>query len=266
MKQSRMVEMYNYICTKERVSLDELQHQFHVSLNTVRRDIARLSKEGKINKIYGGVCAKNNYAHVVSYTERTHENENAKERICAIVGTLIDNGDTIFIDSGTTVSHLLHFLADKINVTIITHNVHLIYDALQYQYQNINVIALCGVLNRKAGCVTSNSAVKHLESMNIDKAFICASGIALDGSILNVVAYESDIKRQAISRSSHRYLLVDHSKFGKPALDTFAKVSDFDYIVTEKAPPPDYIHYFKHNDENHIHLLFDIEGAKWNQY
>ncbi len=262
MRHLRILRMCEYINQKEHVSFEDLQREFNVSINTVRRDTAQLIADGKVNKIYGGVCAKERSASSVTYNQRAVANVIAKDYICSIVAKLIKNGDTVFIDSGTTIRNIFKFLKHKRNITIITHNVHIVCDAMDYD--NINIFALGGLLNRKTASVIGNSFFHTMEPFNINKAFLCASGISSNGKVSNPIISEMGIKQQAIKRSITNYLLVDSSKFGEVSLNNFANAREFDYIITEKAPPQEYIDFFENNGINCIYSLSDLEDNKWN--
>ncbi|MFZ2539350.1 MAG: DeoR/GlpR family DNA-binding transcription regulator [Oscillospiraceae bacterium] len=262
MKHLRIIKMCEYINQKEQVSFEDLQRVFNVSLNTIRKDVALLIADGKANKIYGGVCAKENHVNSITYNQLAVDNVIAKDYICSLVAKLINNGDTIFIDSGNTVRNIFKFLQNKRNITIVTHNVYLMYDGMEYD--TVNMFALGGMLNRKTASFVGNAAINRLETLNINKAFICASGISNTGNVSNLIVAETSIKKQAMMRSATNYLLVDSSKFGEISLNIFANAKEFDYIITEKTPPQEYIDYFNYNNINCIYSFSDLKGDKWN--
>ena len=156
--------------------------------------------------------------------------------------SLVEDGDSIFIDSGTTTLHMFEYIKDK-NITLLTNNMEILVQALPYE--NINVISLSGTLNRKTLSFTGNSAAKFLSIHNVKKAFMATTGVTLENGVTNSSPEETCIKEMAIKRSAEKYLLADSSKFGVVALLTYSDVSSFTGIITETMPDETFCEYAK---------------------
>ena len=167
MKTHRIKNVEEYILKNESVSLDKLCDVFKVSKNTIRRDIKELLEKGKIKKIYGGVTI--NQKKLVPFEERNIKNHAEKKAAAEIAAAYINDGDIIFIDSGTTTMWLIDFLKNK-SITILTNNLSAIVSALPYP--NLNIISLGGTLKRKTNSFVGNSTSLVLKDYNISKAFI----------------------------------------------------------------------------------------------
>ncbi|MFC2735078.1 MAG: DeoR/GlpR transcriptional regulator, partial [Oribacterium sp.] len=87
--------------------------------------------------------------------------------------------------------------------------------------------------------------VERLRIYNIDKAFMAATGLSLDRGLTNASVYEYNIKKEVISRSRKRFLMADHSKFGKTALYTFCDFENLDAVITDMPPEAEYRDYFR---------------------
>ena len=190
MKNIRLDLMEQYIIQKDTVSMEDLQQHFDTSINTIRRDVALLIKKGTIEKVYGGVCARKN-EQLTPFDVRTIKHPEAKMRIGRRAAALIEDGDTIFLDSGTTTLHIIQSLADKQNVTIITHNLHAIMAAMPYP--NLAVIILPGQLLRKTSSFTGLETVRSLKAYNIKTAFMAATGLSLAGGVTNSSPLEYEL-------------------------------------------------------------------------
>lgn len=237
MKADRILDMERYICQKGNVSMEGLRRQFGVSMNTVRRDVATLLRRGTVEKIYGGVRAIASDFHTLTpYEVRRGAGEKAKIAVGQAAAELVHDGDIIFIDSGTTTVHMIDFLASRRDVTIITHNLEVIFRALPNE--NITVIAMPGQVQRKTNSLTGGEAVRFLRRYNIKTAFMAATGISAQGAT-NSFPLEYEIKREAIERSEKSVLLVAREKFGVTGLMTFAPLSAFSAVVTDQAPAPE---------------------------
>src|SRR4051812_29544606 len=118
-KVKRINLIRDYIFEHQTVSFDELVNVFNVSKNTIRRDIQLLVESGDIKKVYGGVAV--NHSTLVSFTDRITRNQQQKKSIAQSAAQYVEDGDIIFIDSGTTTLELFEFLKTK-ELTIITNN------------------------------------------------------------------------------------------------------------------------------------------------
>jgi len=230
MKSFRLRRMEQYILEKENVAMEELCKEFDMSMNTVRMDVAALVKKGSVKKVYGGVCS-NRQNSLVPFEERKMRNSASKKAVCQAAAALVDEGDIIYVDSGTTTMYLADFLHRYKNITILTNNLNVIMRAVPYE--NIQVICLPGILERKTNSFVSAETGKILARYNIKKAFFSATGVSETGDVTNSSSLEYEIKREALKNSEHKYLLMDSSKYGKSALLTFAHLSDMELVITD---------------------------------
>ena len=238
MRNIRLEQMEDFIIKKESVSMEELQQKFETSLNTVRRDVALLLKKGTIEKVYGGVCARKP-EQLAPFDVRTIKNQEAKMHIGIKAAELVEEGDIIFLDSGTTTLHLVNSLAKMQNVTIVTHSLHAITAAIPFQ--GLTIISLPGQLHRKTSSFTGLDAVRFLRTYNIKKAFMAATGLSISNGVTNSSPLEYELKITAMERSASSYLLLDSGKFGQTALLTYASLDKFDGVITDAKPDQSYI-------------------------
>lgn len=235
MKSFRLRRMEQYVLEKENVSMEELCREFDISMNTVRLDVASLVKKGSIKKVYGGVCS-NRQNSLVPFEERKMKHGDRKKSVCRAAANLVEDGDIIYIDSGTTMMYLPDYLGNKKNVTILTNNLNAITRAVPYA--NLQVICLPGILERKTNSFVSAETGKILERYNIRKAFFAATGVTMNGDVTNSSSLEYEIKREAMQHSVHKYLLLDSSKFNKSALLTYAHISDMEKVIADDEMSP----------------------------
>ncbi len=231
MKSFRLRRMEQYILEKENVSMEELCTEFDMSMNTVRMDVAALVKKGSVKKVYGGVCS-NRQNSLVPFEERKMKNSEKKKAVCRSAAELVEDGDIIYIDSGTTTMYLTDYLDNQKNITVLTNNLNVIMRAVPYE--NIQVICLPGILERKTNSFVSAETGKILARYNIKKAFFAATGITENGDITNSSSLEYEIKREAMQNSEHKYLLLDSSKYGKSALLTYAHIGDMEMVIADE--------------------------------
>ncbi|MCI1965241.1 MAG: DeoR/GlpR family DNA-binding transcription regulator [Oscillospiraceae bacterium] len=249
MRTQRIEEIKNYIYERRTATLDEICDYFQVSKSTLRRDLDSILQSNDIKKIYGGVTALPK-KELVPFQERNISHLESKRKIAAAAATLVQDNDIIFIDSGTTTLPIIDYIKDSRNITVLTNNVEIIFQAIPYD--NINIISLAGTLNRKTLSFTGNSAAQTLQNYNISKAFMAATGFSIANGLTHSSPPESDIKRMAIERSQQIYLLADSSKCGHVSLITYCDLNRIDALITESELPKEYGIYFTKNGQQLI--------------
>ncbi len=242
MKASRIRDMERYITLKGTASMTELQEHFGISINTVRRDTAELIRRGTAEKVYGGVRARLKGQALTPYDKRRLTGEETKRSIGRAAAALVNDGDVIFVDSGTTTLQMIDFLSGKKDITLITHSLGAIERAVPNE--DIRVIVLPGTLRRETYSVTGSDVVRVIRKYNIRTAFIAATGVSAHGAT-NSSAQEFDIKQAAVEDSEQVCLMADHTKFGVTGMMTFAPLESFDIIVTDRKPDKEYAELFR---------------------
>lgn len=238
MKSNRIEAMAEYIDSRMVVSMEELCQHFGMSINTIRRDVAQLQKMGKINKVYGGVQAARG-GELVSFHARRTQNEREKTIVGQLAAQYVKDGDAIFIDSGTTTREMVRHLTGKQNLVILTHSLSVLNEG--YMLPGATVIVLPGMLDRDTGSFTGPNTTRELRRYNITTAFMAASGYSLTNQVTNSSVQEFEIKQAAVEHSKRSILLLDHYKFGKNGLLTYAQMGAFSSVIVDQAPEAKYV-------------------------
>ncbi|MER2106774.1 MAG: DeoR/GlpR family DNA-binding transcription regulator [Solibacillus sp.] len=240
-KNIRIQKIEEYIHKNKSVSLDELMDVFNVSKNTIRRDVQELVENGEFRKVYGGVAVNDEKrTKLESFHDRQVRNQSQKEYIGKIASTFVNDGDIIFIDSGTTTIEMIEYIKDK-QITVLTNNLDFIIRALPYE--NLNVITTGGVLERKTNSFGILKYMDILNAYNINKAFMASTGVSITNDVTNSSPLESELKASIVNKSSQVYLLVDHNKFDKYGLMTYCKLEKIDYLITDQQPSDVYLDF-----------------------
>lgn len=249
MEKDRISNMAKYIIDQGEVSTEELAKKFDVSVVTVRRDLKKLEEDNIITKVYGGVKAKSD--RLQTYEQRKSLNAISKDKIAKLAKYYINDGDRIFIDSGTTVEFLLDQLNQDINLTVFTNSLPIITKASKME--NVDLFVVGNHYNHTSNSFTYWGRVSTLSSFNIDKAFMCTSGLTIKDGLTNKNPMEQEIKAMVCHIANQKYLLVDDSKIGKTSLMTYAKLEDIDVLITNKNVDQEYIDFL---DIHNIKLEF----------
>ena len=247
MKVDRIQQIYDLLKKKHNLSLNYLCETFDVSKNTIRRDVAELEEQGLIRKVYGGIVLNDeDPGSLEPFAYREGRNVDAKKLVAQAAAREVQDGDVIYIDSGTTTMHMIPYLAKRRYLTIVTASVHVINAASNYP--GLNIIATGGTLYMPSNAFVGPSVLAALQNYNLSKVFLASTGISIPHGATNASPLECEIKRSLSQKNATSYLLVDSTKFDKASLMTYCQLPELDAIITEKEPSKEYVAYFeKHN-------------------
>ena len=237
-KSQRINQIKEYVFEHESVSLEELVKHFNVSKNTIRRDIQTLVEAGILKKVYGGVSV--NHSALVVFNERRDQNLTKKQEIGKLASQFVEDGEVIFVDSGTTTLKLLPYIHHK-QLTIISNNFDFIHQAKAYP--SLAIFSTGGMLERKTNSFVGFQSIEFLKKYNINKAFLASTGITLTNGVTNSSPLETEVKSTIVEKSAKVYLMIDDSKFDKYGITTYCSLSDIDYLITNSMPDESYQQY-----------------------
>jgi len=243
MKTRRIEEIKTLTYRLGSITLDELCEIFDVSKNTIRRDVNLLEEEGSIAKVYGGIKAKD--TELLPFQQRSVKNNTAKMRIGKIASRFIEENDIIFIDSGTTTSHIMDSFPKDLHCTILTNNFDVIEQCTLLP--NVSLYVLGTFYKHKTRSFINRDGLVDLGNYYITKAFMSSTGLSLKG-VTNADPLEHIIKSAVCERADEIILMVDSSKYGKPTLLTYSKLEDINKLITDTQPSEEYTKFFREHD------------------
>lgn len=214
---------------KGSITLTEIRETLNVSESTARRDLTELDKEKKLTKVFGG-------AILTSSTLTTSElSVSQKETVCIsekhqigkYAASLVEKGDFIYLDAGTTTGCMIDYL-DAPDITVVTNAVD---HARKLSLKNIKVIILGGELKGITEAVVGSEALLSLSRFHFTKGFVGANGVHPLQGFTTPDNSEAVIKSLAIENSRERFVLADHEKFGNVTSIAFADFDDAKVIT-----------------------------------
>ena len=209
----------------------ELAAAFDVSPMTVRRDLRLLAREGKLERVYGGAISAEEDR---PFAETAVERSEAKERIGAAAAALVQEGQTVMLDIGTTAVQVARHLRGR-SLTVITTNLAA-YEELMPESQ-ITLILPGGVVRRDYRSLVGVIAEDSLSQLSADVAFIGTSGVDAEVSVWDTTMVEVPIKRAMMAAAERVVLLADRQKFSMGGVVRVCGPADIDQIVTEDELP-----------------------------
>lgn len=213
--------------------VSELAKLFNVSEATIRRDLMELEQTGQIVRTHGGAVSSQNTNFEPSFIEKQDKYLKEKEEIAKKAASLVNDNDTITIDSGTTTQFIAKYLKAK-GVTVVTNSVNLA-DELSRR-DDMEVIVTGGVIRTKTKAMVGPVAEAALKHFRVDKLFLGCNGVSIKAGVTTPNIVEASTKRAMIEGAKEVYLVVDSSKFDEVSFSLICPASKIDYIVTDKLP------------------------------
>lgn len=211
----------------------ELASQLAVSDETIRRDAAVLEQKGEVLKLHGALTLPH-LAGEAPFERRLRENADAKRAIAKFATSLVADGDSLMLDTGTTTSIFAQELRIKSNLTIVTNSSDI---ARTLATVNGNTVYMAGgALKGDNGAAFGPSAVDFMSRFRVRHAFISIGAINAEGALMDADLSEAAVASMALSRAEHRVVLTDSSKFGKTALVNVSGFDGVDRLITEQLP------------------------------
>ncbi|HEY8563959.1 MAG TPA: DeoR/GlpR family DNA-binding transcription regulator [Beijerinckiaceae bacterium] len=221
------------LTTRATVRTSSLAQRLGVSAETVRRDIEELTERGLVNRTYGGAAGR----HVgvqPEFRDRSAMAVAERQRIAEAAAALVQPGDVLMVDSGSTTTHFAHALAHRAEkVTVLTNSLGV---ANALADQGASRVVLCpGDFSARERGVYGPETTAFLNRFNADLAFIGASGLTPDGPS-DVETQACWIKRTMFARSERRILLADSTKFDRRGFEVICGWSELTDVVTDQEP------------------------------
>ncbi len=239
MNNPRRNQIIHLLDHKGEVQLSHLRDMFpEVSEMTLRRDLIFLEKEGIVVRTYGGAVSTKRLVMSVDgenvYSRMSAENMPAKIKIAQKALHLVEKGRSIYFDSGTTLMCLAEILPDD-NYSIITNGADIALELIKKV--KVSVTVLGGQMNRNTLSMSGPRIAESLDSMNIDLAFMSASGFSARNGFTVADIYECELKRKIVGRAGKVIMLLDTGKINKNLPFTYAGLEDADVWISEKELP-----------------------------
>ena len=231
----RLQQIEHIIRERQHIRVTELSEVLGVSEPTVRRDLQKLETMGRVRREHGGAMVVEASTPELPVLLRETECTEEKRQIGRAAAGLIQDGETIFLGSGTTTLEVVRYLDGKKNLTVITNALNV---AVQLANNpNINVIITGGVLRHSELSMIGHIVEQTLKELHADKAIISMRAINIEEGLTNDNFLETMTDRIIIQFAREVILVADHSKFGKVATGIVAPITVAHKIVTDDQTP-----------------------------
>jgi DeoR/GlpR family transcriptional regulator of sugar metabolism len=232
-RQARIREMLE---RRGEVAIGDLAATLGVSEMTIRRDLDRMERAGRVRRTHGGAVPAERLAFEFDFAARRQSHRAAKEAIAAAAVRLVKPGDRLILDAGTTTLDLACRLREIPGLVVVTPSLAV---ATELQFaERIQTILLGGELRRGSPDLTGVVPETVLDMLAADIAFQGADGIGLDGRLYTGDLRMARVDQKIRSRVDRTYILADSSKVGGVALACHGRLQDVDGWFTDDGIAP----------------------------
>jgi DeoR family transcriptional regulator, fructose operon transcriptional repressor len=217
--------------SRKKVTVSDLSVRLGVSGATIRSDLRELEQRGQLLRTHGGAIPRAKAGFELGADERRVQNAELKGRIAWRALDLVEDGDTIVVDTGSTSSAFAALLHRRRNLTVVTNDLAI---ALAVdEVPDTGVVIVGGRLRKRFQCTVGTSASQMLAGLTVDKAFMGANGFSLEMGATTPDLQQAEMKRLLVGIATKVVLLVDSTKIGRNSFVQFAPAEGIDCIVTD---------------------------------
>jgi len=219
------------------VDVGELSKQLRADAATIRRDLQRLESEGTARRVHGGAYPEAGRQGVeVDFSLRMNYHLDAKQKIASRAAALVKDGDTLFLDAGTTSFMVAQELVNRNSLVVATNS--LAAAEVLRTARGVTLFVVGGRYLQHTRSLIGPMAEDSIRSLQFRKMILATAGIDLRNRALTMSSLEEiPIKRAAMERSEQVILIADRSKFGKPSLISMIPLGVVHTIVTDPPVP-----------------------------
>ena len=208
-----------------------LSQAFNVSEVTVRQDLEKLETEGQIIREHGGAYLKSVPDQVRAMALEHQENRDAKQRIGRAAATLVDDGETIILDSGSTTTEVAAHLLGRHDVTVITNALNI---ALMLGGEpGFDVHMTGGHFKAPTLSLSGERSADYFEGLYAQKLFLATAAVDIEGGLTYPSLSDIAVKRAMIGSAQNIYLVADSSKIGQRSFCVLGGIEQLDVLVTD---------------------------------
>ncbi|MBQ9977474.1 MAG: DeoR/GlpR transcriptional regulator [Clostridia bacterium] len=217
-----------------KVVVSDLAAEYEVTEETIRRDLDKLDREGFARKTYGGAVKNESFNIDLPFQVRKQSNVESKQKIAAVIGSMIKDGDYIMLDSSTTALYVIKNILDRKKITLITNSVEILIELCNKP--DWTIISTGGTLKEGSLSLLGYQAERMVESYHVDIAVCSCKGIDISAGVTDSNERDSQIKKAFFASAKKKILMVDSSKFNKTSFVKVCDIKDVDVIATNEEP------------------------------
>jgi Transcriptional regulators of sugar metabolism len=230
--EERQQQIMDLIEKKSSLKVSELAQSFKVSESTIRRDLQEMEEKGMLTRTHGGALGISKTNFEPSFKEKETKNTDEKIGIGITAASMIEDGDTIILDSGTTTLEIAKHIKAK-DITVITNSIDIAAELSSKE--GMELIVTGGSLRSNTRAMVGHIPESILKNFRVDKAFIGANGISIQEGITTPNFMEAQTKKTMIAVANKVIVVSDSSKFNKVSFSIVCPIEKVTAIVTSSC-------------------------------
>ena len=230
--EERKLKIIDILNQNKKVTVIELVHLFNVSSATIRSDLRELNDKGQIIRTHGGAIIESG-AGFEPHTEQKRDlNLAAKQQIARLAIDLINDGDTVIFDTGTTTLEFAKLLNQRRRVKAVTNDFEIA--RVLEEMNSISVLMLGGEVRKKFHCTVGAAVIDMLAQLSVDKAFMGTNSLSISKGASTPNIQQAETKKAMITSAKKVILLCSSRKLGRDSFALFASLDQIDTLVIEQ--------------------------------
>jgi DeoR family deoxyribose operon repressor len=244
-RRDRLAAIVQILQIQNGATLAELAQKLSVSEMTIRRDLNTLSRDHIVKILHSGAVLNPGSVGTSRYSlaEAGTQHREAKMAIGSKAAALLEEGDIVVIDGGSTTEYLAKHIPETLQLTVICWALNILVEI--QRRESCSLVFAGGNLHQNSLVFESPEGVGLIQRHRANRAFLSASGVSEKLGVTCTNTYEIEMKRAAIRSSLERVLLVDSSKFATIQPAFFAEFADLTAVVTDSGIPPEYADHIR---------------------
>jgi DeoR family transcriptional regulator of aga operon len=226
------------LCREGSVRVEQLSAQFSVSSVTIRSDLRQLEKSGCAVRAYGGAMLNKQFAFDRPLQDKGRINRDVKYAIACAAAELVNDGDAIILDSGSTTSQMAQQLV------VMTNALNIAFELANNEQVDLMVVG--GSVRRKSWSLYGPAAEQHMRQFRFDKLFLGVDGFDLLSGITTPDPGEAQLNRAMCDVAREVIAVADASKFGRTSFCMIREIGQIQRLVTDSRIPENYLHALNH--------------------
>lgn len=226
-----------------RVSVAELAASLEVSEMTVRRDLELLEQSNSLTRVHGGAVPAQSRSYEPPFAARAIRHIEIKQRIAKKAASMINDGETVILDAGTTTLEIARALQGRHNLRILALSLRIA--TVLADEQGLNVLLPGGICRPGEHSIIGDMTESSLRQFSFDTLFLTVGGIDLNSGLTEYNLEDAAVKRAAFASSRRRIAVTDSTKLGKTAFARVCSLEDLDILITDTSAPTKLVESFR---------------------
>jgi DeoR family transcriptional regulator of aga operon len=233
MADERRTQILQTVRRAGRVRVNELASRFSTSAVTIRNDLNELHQRGLVLRSHGGAVLPDKILRESPVRERLKAYSDEKRRIGAMAATLINDGETVILDSGTTTLEIARQIKKKQGLQIITNGVNIAAELLDARDAQVFIVG--GTVRGESASISGRFTEEMFDQFSADKLFLGGSGCDLDFGVSGANLEETMVNRAMLRISREIILVADASKFSRRSMSRIAPFTEIDTVISDTS-------------------------------